>query len=89
MGITRAEALAALANQDHINHVLVDQYVLTRGGGWHEFADELNGILRDVDIFNDLSAQFPGLSPNTRPENLPLPVLEEVINIWREQNGQE
>jgi len=50
------------------------------------FADKLNGIY--IQNFDALSAQFADLTlnPHSDSSRIPLPVLHEVIRIWKSEN---
>jgi len=86
LGLSELEATAVLADTSNSERETVAAFVAPQGG-WHGFANELLGVYQEN--FEAITAQFPSLNLEytTRPDNLPLPVLQEIINMHGGGNG--
>jgi hypothetical protein len=87
IGFEPGEALAALGEQSNWPEEYERILEFLYDGEAGAFQNMLLGIFQDN--FNTISTQFPdsNLVYSTIPSYLPLPVLEEVLNIWRAQSG--
>ena len=83
LGMSFEQATAILADLSNPQRAEVMAYVALGSTDLRDLRTTLNGIYRDRENFDALNAQFPGLAlnPDTGSEDLPLPVLAEVISL--------